>query len=73
MPLMHRSLIDLLCYPSNVQIVPPVPPVRILVRVTRETPGSEGRNYYVGEKHGRQFLPKMPEFHVTFRDLLHAV
>ena len=49
---MHRSLIDLLCYPSNVQTVPPV---RILVRVTRETPGSEGRNYYVGEKHGRQF------------------
>ena len=52
---MHRSLIDLLCYRSNVQTVPPVPPVRILVRVTRETPGSEGRNYYVGEKHGRQF------------------
>ena len=55
MPQIHRSLIDLLCYPSNVQTVPPVPPVRILVRVTRETPGSEGRNYYVGEKRGRQF------------------
>ena len=55
MPQMHRSLIDLLWYPSNVQTVPPVPPVRILVRVTRETPGSKGWNYYVGEKHGRQF------------------
>ena len=38
MPQMHRSLIDLLCYPSNVQTVPPVPPVRILVRVTPRDP-----------------------------------
>ena len=52
---MHRSLIDLLYHPSNVQTFPPLPPVRLLVRVTRETPGSEGLNYYVGEKHDRQF------------------
>jgi hypothetical protein len=70
---MHHSLTDLLCYPSNVQTVPPVPQVRILVRVTRQTPGSEGRNYYVGEKHGRQFSLKCTTSTEHFRDLLHAV
>jgi len=47
--------IDLLCNPSIVQTFPPLPPVRLLVRVTQETPGSERWNYYVGEKHGQQF------------------
>ena len=35
-------------------------------------PSSERRNY-LGEKMTDEFCPKMPDFHVTFRDLLHAV
>ena len=51
---------------------PPLPPVRFLVRVTRETPGSEGLNYYVGGKHGRQFClnARLPRNVLGF---LHAV
>ena len=47
--------IDLLCNPSVFKRSHLLPPVRLLVRVTRETPGSERWNYYAGEKHGRQF------------------
>ena len=43
MPQMHHRFIDLLCSTSNVQSVPIFTPVRMLVRVTREPPGSKGQ------------------------------
>jgi hypothetical protein len=70
---MHRSLIDLLCHPSNVQVVltcassPPSRP-----RYPRD-PWQRRTELLLGRETWPTILPKMPDFHVTFRDLLHAV
>ena len=40
--------------------------------VCTRDPSSERRNY-LGEKWPMNFCLKMPDFHVTFRDLLHSV
>ena len=73
MPQMHRSLIDLLCHPSNVQLVltcAPSPPSR--PSYPRD-PWQRRTELQLGRETWPTILPKMPVFHVTFRDLLHAV
>ena len=73
MPQMHRSRIDLLCYPINSSKRSHFCRRSAFSSVLPERPpGSERWNYYVGEKHGQQFLPRTPASQ-TFRDLLHAV
>ena len=47
--------IDLLCNPSNFKRSHFYRQSALLIRVIREAPGSERWNYYMGEKHGRQF------------------
>ena len=73
MPQMHRSLIDLLCHPSNVQTVPTFatsPPSRPCYP---RDPWQRRTELLRGRETWPTILPKMPDFHVTFRDLLHAV
>ena len=45
-----------------------IPPPGVITR----DPSSE-RGNYLGEKMADEFCLKMPDFHVTFRDILHAV